>query len=355
MLINKLEKNRPFIISGPCSAESEKQVLRTANSIKSVVDVFRAGLWKPRTKPNNFEGVGEKGLNWLNKVQRELEIKVCTEVATPKHVDACLKSNIDMLWIGARTTVNPFYVEEIAQALKGHDIPILIKNPTHPDINLWIGAFERLKKQGVNNLVAVHRGFYNDTRSTFRNEPRWEKIIKFRKANPEIPIICDPSHISGNSKYVKDISQIAMDLALDGLMIESHFDPKIALSDRQQQISPKNLIDIVNGLILRSSELKDNNISSQLRSFRLDIDNYDMKILELLMRRENIVKQIANLKHLNGITVFQLKRWFEILDTRMEKGEKLDLDENFVYEIFEIIHKYSILKQTKILQNLDVT
>tara|TARA_B100001778_G_scaffold306326_1_gene285577 strand:- start:2053 stop:3120 length:1068 start_codon:yes stop_codon:yes gene_type:complete len=355
MLINKLEKNRPFIISGPCSAESEKQVLRTANSIKSVVDVFRAGLWKPRTKPNNFEGVGEKGLNWLNKVQRELEIKVCTEVATPKHVDACLKSNIDMLWIGARTTVNPFYVEEIAQALKGHDIPILIKNPTHPDINLWIGAFERLKKQGVNNLVAVHRGFYNDTRSTFRNEPRWEKIIKFRKANPEIPIICDPSHISGNSKYVKDISQIAMDLALDGLMIESHFDPKIALSDRQQQISPKNLIDIVNGLILRSSELKDNNISSQLRSFRLDIDNYDMKILELLMRRENIVKQIANLKHLNGITVFQLKRWFEILDTRREKGEKLDLDENFVYEIFEIIHKYSILKQTKILQNLDVT
>ena len=354
MLINKLEKNRPFVISGPCSAESEKQVLRTAKAIKSIVDVFRAGLWKPRTKPNNFEGVGEKGLNWLNKVQRELEIKVCTEVATPKHVDACLKSNIDMLWIGARTTVNPFYVEEIAQALKGHDIPVLIKNPTHPDINLWIGAFERLKKQGVNNLVAVHRGFYNDTSSTFRNEPRWEKIIKFRKANPEIPIICDPSHISGNSKYVKDISQIAMDLDLDGLMIESHFDPKIALSDRQQQISPKNLIDIVNGLILRSSDLKDNNISSQLQSFRLDIDNYDMKILELLMRREDVVKQIANLKHLNGITVFQLKRWFEILETRKEKGEKLDLDENFVYEIFEIIHKYSILKQTKILQNLDV-
>ena len=354
MLINKLEKNRPFIISGPCSAESEKQVLRTAKAIKSIVDVFRAGLWKPRTKPNNFEGVGEKGLNWLNKVQRELEIKVCTEVATPKHVDACLKSNIDMLWIGARTTVNPFYVEEIAQALKGHDIPVLIKNPTHPDINLWIGAFERLKKQGVNNLVAVHRGFYNDTSSTFRNEPRWEKIIKFRKANPEIPIICDPSHISGNSKYVKDISQIAMDLDLDGLMIESHFDPKIALSDREQQISPKNLIDIVNGLILRSSELKDDNISSQLQSFRHDIDNYDMKILELLMRREEVVKQIANLKYLNGITVFQLKRWFEILDTRKEKGEKLDLDENFVYEIFEIIHKYSILKQTKILQNLDV-
>ena len=354
MLFNKLEKNRPFIISGPCSAESEKQVLRTANAIKSIVDVFRAGLWKPRTKPNNFEGVGEKGLNWLNKVQRELEIKVCTEIATPKHVDACLKSNIDMLWIGARTTVNPFYVEEIAQALKGHDIPVLIKNPTHPDINLWIGAFERLKKQGVNNLVAVHRGFYNDTSSTFRNEPRWEKIIKFRKANPEIPIICDPSHISGNSKYVKDISQIAMDLDLDGLMIESHFDPKIALSDREQQISPKNLIDIVNGLILRSSELKDDNISSQLQSFRHDIDNYDMKILELLMRREEVVKQIANLKYLNGITVFQLKRWFEILDTRKEKGEKLDLDENFVYEIFEIIHKYSILKQTKILQNLDV-
>ena len=353
MLINKLEKNRPFIISGPCSAESEKQVLRTAKAIKSIVDVFRAGLWKPRTKPNNFEGVGEKGLNWLNIVQRELEIKVCTEVATPKHVDACLKSNIDMLWIGARTTVNPFYVEEIAQALKGHDIPVLIKNPTHPDINLWIGAFERLKKQGVNNLVAVHRGFYNDTSSTFRNEPRWEKIIKFRKANPEIPIICDPSHISGNSKYVKDISQIAMDLDLDGLMIESHCDPKTALSDRKQQISPKNLIDIVKGLTLRSPELNDDNISSQLQSFRLDIDNYDMKILELLMHREDIIKQIADLKHLNGITVFQLKRWFEILDTRKKKGETLDLDENFVYEIFEIIHKYSILKQTKILQNLD--
>jgi len=258
-----------------------------------------------------------------------------------------------MLWIGARTTVNPFYVEEIAQALKGHDIPILIKNPTHPDINLWIGAFERLKKHGVNNLVAVHRGFYNDTSSTFRNEPRWEKIIKFRKANPEIPIICDPSHISGNSKYVKDISQIAMDLDLDGLMIESHYDPKTALSDRKQQISPKNLIDIVKGLTLRSPELNDDNISSQLQSFRLDIDNYDMKILELLMHREDIIKQIADLKHLNGITVFQLKRWFEILDTRKKKGETLDLDENFVYEIFEIIHKYSILKQTKILQNLD--
>ena len=353
MLINKLEKKRPFIISGPCSAESEQQVLKTANAIKPIVDVFRAGLWKPRTKPNNFEGVGKKGLNWLNKVQKEVGIKVCTEVATPKHVDICLKSNIDMLWIGARTTVNPFYVEEIAQALKGNDIPILIKNPTHPDINLWIGAFERLKKQGVNNLVAVHRGFYNDTSSTFRNEPRWEKIIKFRKANPEIPIICDPSHISGNSKYVKDISQIAMDLDLDGLMIESHCDPKTALSDRKQQISPKNLIDIVKGLTLRSPELNDDNISSQLQSFRLDIDNYDMKILELLMHREDIIKQIADLKHLNGITVFQLKRWFEILDTRKKKGETLDLDENFVYEIFEIIHKYSILKQTKILQNLD--
>lgn len=354
MLINKLENKRPFIISGPCSAESEQQVLKTASAIKPIVDVFRAGIWKPRTKPNSFEGVGEKGLNWLKKVQYELEIKVCTEVATPRHVEACLKSEIDMLWIGARTTVNPFYVDEIAQALKGHDIPIFIKNPTHPDINLWIGAFERLKKYGINNLIAVHRGFYNDTSSTFRNEPRWEKIIKFRKANPQIPIICDPSHISGNSKYVKDISQIAMDLDLDGLMIESHYDPKTALSDRQQQISPKNLIDIVNGLILRSSELNNNNIISQLQSFRNVIDNYDMKILDLLMRREDIVKQIANLKHLNGITVFQLKRWFEILETRKKKGQKLDLDENFVYEIFEIIHKYSILKQTKILQRLHI-
>ena len=248
-LKNNINK-KPYVIAGPCSAESESQVLKIANDIKLVTDVFRAGAWKPRTNPNAFEGYGEIAIKWLQKVQSTTGLKVTTEVATPKHVEICLKAGIDMLWIGARTTVNPFYVQEIAESLRGVDIPIFVKNPIHPEIGLWIGAFERLNKVGINNLAAIHRGFYSYNKSAFRNEPKWELPIKLRREIKDLPIICDPSHIAGKSSLVEDIAQTAMDINLDGLMIETHFNPKFALSDHKQQVTTKQLVQIIINLFI---------------------------------------------------------------------------------------------------------
>ena len=236
MKIEKFIAKKPYIIAGPCSAESEMQILKIANQIKKKADVFRAGAWKPRTSPNSFEGFGENALKWLQKVQAETGLKVATEVATAHHVELCLMAGIDMLWIGARTTVNPFYVQEISEALKGVDIPVFVKNPIHPEIGLWLGAFERLSKAGVSKLAAIHRGFYNYKESAFRNEPMWELPIKLREEARDLPIICDPSHIAGKASLVEDVSQTAMDINLDGLMIETHNNPLSALSDSQQQV-----------------------------------------------------------------------------------------------------------------------
>ena len=324
--------------------------MKIANEIKPIVDVFRAGVWKPRTSPDSFEGVGENALKWLQKVQSETGLKVITEVATPKHVELCLESGIDMLWIGARTTVNPFYVQEIAEALKGVDIPVFVKNPIHPEIGLWVGALERLNKAGVHKLSAIHRGFYNYKESAFRNDPKWEMPIKLREEVSDLPIICDPSHIAGKASLIEDVSQTAMDINLNGLMIETHNNPTGALSDSKQQITPQELKRILNNLILRDTKLRDEAFKDELLEFRNQIDLLDHQIIELLNDRKKIVETIAHFKNQNKLTIFQIERWFEIIQSRKSIANNLKLDNQMVAEIFELIHKYSILTQTKIMR-----
>ena len=350
MKLQKFITKKPYVIAGPCSAESESQVLQTAHEIKEVADVFRAGIWKPRTSPNSFEGVGKNGLKWLQKVKLETGLKVMTEVATANHVDLCLSAKIDILWIGARTTVNPFYVQEIANALKGVDIPVFVKNPIHPEIGLWLGAFERLNKNGINKLAAIHRGFYNYKKSAYRNDPKWEMPVKLKKEIHSLPIICDPSHIAGKSALIEDVSQTAMDINLDGLMIETHNYPKTALSDSNQQISPKQLKNILNKLILTTNKLRDEKHELELLDFRNKIDMLDSLIIDMLTKRTDVVKDIAKLKLQNNLTIFQFERWLEILNTRRQKAIDDGLDKEMIIELFEVIHKYSILLQTSIIR-----
>jgi len=350
MNIDKKKDKKPYIIAGPCSAESSAQILQTAHQLKDIADVFRAGIWKPRTSPESFEGVGKNGLKWLQSVQSETSLKVITEVATPYHVEECLAAGVDMLWIGARTTVNPFYVQEIANALNGVKIPIFVKNPIHPEIGLWLGALERLSKAGVSSLFAIHRGFYNYNNSAFRNDPKWEMPIKLREKARDLPIICDPSHIAGKASLIEDVSQTAMDISLDGLMIETHNCPSAALSDSKQQVTPKKLKQILNNLVLREAKLRDELFKEKLLEFRKRIDLLDYKIIELVHNRKQIVKTIADFKKQNKLTIFQIERWFEILKTRKYRAKNLQLDDQMIAEIFELIHKYSILTQTKIMR-----
>ena len=350
MEFQKFIHKKPYLIAGPCSAESENQLLTIAKAVEGTADIFRAGVWKPRTKPNSFEGIGKDALSWLKTIQQETSLKVVTEVATAKHVELCLESGVDMLWIGARTTVNPFYVQEIAEALRGVDIPVFVKNPIHPELGLWLGAFERLHKVGVKQLAAIHRGFYSYEKVAFRNDPKWEIPIKLREEIRDLPIICDPSHISGKAALVEDIAQTAMDINLDGLMIETHHNPSVALSDAEQQVTPKELNSIMNNLVLRDTKLRDEEFKGRLLNFRNQIDNFDTKIIELLDNRKQVVEHIANFKNENKLTIFQIDRWFEILNTRKENANLLGVDEQMVEEIFALIHKYSILTQTKIMR-----
>ena len=350
MEFKKFIHKKPYLIAGPCSAESENQLLTIAKAVEGTADVFRAGIWKPRTKPNSFEGVGKDALSWLKTIQQETSLKVVTEVATAKHVELCLESGVDMLWIGARTTVNPFYVQEIAEALRGVDIPVFVKNPIHPELGLWLGAFERLHKVGVKQLAAIHRGFYSYEKVAFRNDPKWEIPIKLREEIRDLPIICDPSHIAGKAALIEDIAQTAMDINLDGLMIETHHNPSVALSDAEQQVTPKELNSIMSNLVLRDTKLRDEEFKGQLLNFRNQIDNFDTKIIELLNNRKQVVEHIANFKNENRLTIFQIERWFEILNTRKENANLLGVDEQMVEEIFALIHKYSILTQTKIMR-----
>ena len=350
MKTDKFIHKKPFLIAGPCSAESEKQTLTIAHKIKNTIDVFRAGVWKPRTHPNSFEGIGKEALKWLRKVQIECKLKVATEVATAKHVELCLDAGIDMLWIGARTTVNPFYVQEIAEALKGVDIPVFVKNPIHPELGLWLGALERLNKVGINKLAAIHRGFYSYEKSAFRNDPKWELPIRLREEAYDLPIICDPSHISGNSYMLEEISQIAMDLNLDGLMIETHHSPKNALSDANQQITENELNILLNNLILRKAKINDVEIKNQLIFFRNRIDVLDKEIVKILAHRKEIVEEIAKFKQRNKITILQIERWIEILQNRKQDVKEFGLDEKTIVDIFELIHKYSILVQANLSQ-----
>lgn len=345
MNLESIVQKKPFLIAGPCSAESEEQLFQIAKTLQHKVDVFRSGVWKPRTKPNSFEGIGKEALRWLQQIKTELGLKIITEVATANHVELCLKANVDMLWIGARTTVNPFYVQEIAEALRGVNIPVFVKNPIHPDLGLWIGALERLNQMGITKLAAVHRGFYTYERSAFRNDPKWEIPIKLREELRELPIICDPSHISGNRQMVEAISQTAMDLNFDGLMIETHHNPNAAWSDAEQQITPQQLTSLLHNLVVRKASTKNTNIHHDLTVFRRKIDKLDKKFVQLLAERKEIVEEIAKFKIENQVTILQIERWFEMLKNRKLEVQEFGLDEKSIIDIFELIHKYSILIQ----------
>ena len=344
--------SRPLIIAGPCSAESEEQVLSTARELKkyNIAQVFRSGVWKPRTRPGSFEGVGEKALSWLQKVKEETGLKTTVEVAYPEHVELCLRYGIDMVWIGARTTANPFSVEDLASALAGNNIPVLIKNPVNPDLNLWIGAIERFYKKGLRQLAAIHRGFYPFEQTKLRNIPKWEMVIELKRQLPELPIICDPSHISGKREFVGDIAQKALDLNMDGLMIESHIHPGSALSDSRQQLTPYSLAGIITKLKFRSALITDDVFLSVLEQYRGQIDSIDDQMLELLAERLRLVGKIGEYKKENNVTIFQLHRWNKIIQTRSKTGKELGLSRDFVLKLLQLIHKQSIQIQTEVMK-----
>ena len=344
--------SRPLIISGPCSAESREQVLDTAKALANTgfVTIFRTGLWKPRTRPDSFEGVGEKGFQWLNEVKKETGLLTCVEVATPEHVELAVKNEIDILWIGARTTVNPFSVQEIADALKGIDIPVMIKNPVNPDLKLWLGAIERINNAGINKIIAVHRGFYSYESTPYRNAPIWEIPIELMRLCPNLTIICDTSHISGNTFLISSISQKALDLDMDGLMIESHIDPSSALSDKEQQLTPTELKNIFDQLVIRTNTTNNSEFINKLEELRFEIDKIDAELIQLLSKRMNIIEQIGEYKKENNITILQIKRWNNIIHESIEMGCKLGLDKEFLLSILRLIHEESIQKQTEIFK-----
>ncbi len=342
--------DQPLVISGPCSAESEKQVLETAREISKIplVKVFRSGLWKPRTSPHYFEGVGNIGLKWLKQVKEETGLMTTVEVANPKHVEECLKNDVDILWIGARTVVNPFSVQEITEVLKGVDIPVMIKNPVSPDLKLWMGAIERVNKVGIQKLIAIHRGFYTLSRSLFRNPPMWEIPIKLKRMIPDIPVITDPSHICGNRNMLFHISQKAMDLEMDGLMIEAHIHPLRALSDVDQQISPEKLEEIISKLVLRKTVGNDDFIY-KVNELRKEIDKTDEQLIEIISHRLDLVKEIGKHKKENKVTILQIERWNEVMRERLMKGKEHGINTEFLSKLLNIIHDEAIRIQNEIM------
>ena len=338
---------RPWLIAGPCSAESEEQVLTTARALKELgVNVFRAGIWKPRTHPGCFEGIGEKGLSWLRKVQEQTGMKVCTEVANATHVKACLDAGVDMLWIGARTTSNPFLVQEIAESLSGMDVPVLIKNPVNADLGLWIGAIERFRAQNVRNLGVIHRGFSTFDKIRYRNAPHWRYAIEMRTRFPELPFFCDPSHMAGSTEFIAEISQRALDLGLDGLMIESHCCPQCALSDASQQLTPAALGGLVRSLRVRD-QIAGND--ETLESFRTRIDAVDDEIVRLLAERMGVSREIGKYKKDKNIAIIQSARFEELLAAAKRLGATYGLDPDYLGRIFNIIHDASAAEQNKII------
>jgi chorismate mutase len=343
-------KKLPYIIAGPCSAESEEQVLEVARELASSgkVSMLRAGVWKPRTRPGAFEGKATEALVWLNKAKEQTGLPITVEVANPKHVEEALKHNIDVLWIGARTTVNPFYVQEIAEALKGVDIPVMVKNPIHPELQLWIGALERFNKVGITKLAAIHRGFYSFGKSEYRNIPQWEIPIALKVECPDLSVICDPSHISGRVDMIEEVAQKAIDLNMDGLMIETHPNPEKALSDAKQQVAPQKLIEILNNLKIRETHSDNIEFENLLEQFRHAINDIDTELLRILEQRMDVVEKIGAYKYENNVAVFQLDRWAEILKTRKATGYKLGLSDEFIQAVFQLIHAESIRLQTEI-------
>ena len=345
--------DNPLLISGPCSLESEEQALATARELAKDkrVFVYRGGIWKPRTRPGMFEGVGSIGLEWLKTVKQETGLLTGTEVANAQHVEECLKAGVDVMWIGARSTASPFVVQEIADVLKGTDQVIMVKNPVNPDVQLWVGALERLNRAGLKNLVAIHRGFTPFSETKYRNYPNWKTVIELKRILPELPIICDPSHISGKREYLFEISQKAFDLGMDGLMLESHIDPSCALSDKDQQVTPADLGKILDKLVIKYTNSDDPQFENRLETLRGRIDEIDHEILEILASRMEIVKQIGLYKKQNKVTALQINRWAQIMDDRDRLAKKLSLDETFVKVLFQLIHEDSVRQQTEIMDS----
>jgi chorismate mutase len=346
-------KKRPFIISGPCSAESEEQMLQTATGLAKtgMVDVLRAGIWKPRTKPGLFEGNGIVALPWLASAKKLTGIPVTVEVATAKHVEDAMHFDIDMLWIGARTTVNPFSVQEVADALRGIDIPVLIKNPINPDLDLWSGGIERLQKAGIRQVGMIHRGFSSYGNTEFRNAPMWHLPIEMKRRFPGMPLICDPSHICGNRTMLQSISQKSIDLDFDGLMLESHIDPDNAWSDARQQVTPGKLLELLNGLVWRHESTTAQEFITALTTLREQINQVDDELLTLLGQRMKLSDKIGQYKKDNDITILQTNRWNEILERASQKGEALGLTKEFIIKYFDAVHLESIHHQNKVMNS----
>jgi chorismate mutase len=340
---------KPVVISGPCSAESEDQILQTALALSKIpnVKIFRAGIWKPRTRPGLFEGVGVQGLEWLKQVKAQTSLLTAVEVANPEHVEAALKHEVDILWIGARTVVNPFSLQELANVLNGVDIPVMVKNPVNPDMNLWIGALERINMAGINRIAAIHRGFYFFDKTPYRNAPMWEIPIELKRRIPNLPVICDPSHICGERSMLLDVAQKALDLEMNGLMLESHIDPDNALTDPQQQIKPSELETLINSLVIREQE---GNIEfeGKLEELRTEIDKIDAELIHILSRRMQLIDEIGQYKKEHNITILQLKRWSNIVQNRLRTGVDSGLQKDFLQKLLEIVHIESIQRQTDI-------
>jgi len=347
--------NKPIIISGPCSAETEDQTVATAKQLAATgkVNALRAGIWKPRTRPGQYEGAGEEGLKWLIQAKKETGLPVTTEVANAAHVEACLKAGVDILWVGARTTVNPFSVQEVADSLKGVDIPVMVKNPINPDLELWIGALERLNKAGITKLAAIHRGFSSFEKGPFRNAPMWDMAIELKTRIPELDIICDPSHISGNRELISFISQKALDLDMAGLMIESHIDPDAAWSDAKQQVTPAVLGKIIDGLVVRTVSSDNKTFKDTLSILREQIDQLDDEIMSKMAARMKISEKIGQYKKENGVTILQVARWEEIIQTRITLGKAMGLNPEFTSDLLKLIHQESIQIQTKVMNKIE--
>ncbi len=352
-LVQEKWNKRPLIISGPCSAETEEQVLETATRLAQTgkVDVLRAGIWKPRTKPGMFEGIGVKGLPWLLNAKKVTGLPIAIEVATAKHVEMALQFEVDILWIGARTTVNPFSVQEVCDALRGVDVPVLIKNPIHPELDLWAGGIERLQKVGVKQVGMIHRGFSNYGNTEYRNAPMWHLPIEMKRRFPDMLLICDPSHICGNRTMLQSVAQKSIDLDFGGLMIETHIDPDNAWSDAKQQITPEKLSELLSELVWRSENTDQKEFLNALAKLREQINHIDDELMILLGQRMKIADKIGEYKKNNNITILQTNRWNDILAKAYKKGEAIGLSKEFITKYFDAVHMESISHQNKIMND----
>jgi chorismate mutase len=358
MKIKKLEQwltnlSKPLVISGPCSAETQEQVLTTAHAVKDIpgVKIFRSGIWKPRTRPGSFEGMGEKALPWIKQAKKETGLLTTVEVANAHHVELALKHDIDILWIGARTTANPFSVQEIADAIKGIDIPVMIKNPINADLALWMGAIERINNADIDKIIAIHRGFSTADQTRYRNLPIWRIPMELKRMMPDLPLICDPSHITGDRHEVGRVCQKALDINMDGFMVETHPTPDQALSDAAQQVTPNMLAQIIKNLNVKTISSNDQSFESKLAELRSQIDRIDLEVLEALKMRFDIVQKIGALKIDNNITALQVKRMDEMLKKRMNQARAAGLREGFAQDVYHLIHEESVKQQTQMMQS----